>query len=377
MFYEESYLVATLNDDIDMSLAFSSLSESYTDTLNFVLSVTSLNGTWLGYQSVDTQFFFCGMAAPFSHLGGGTNSYSKWLKVGYSYSTTYPCQLSTVFEEEMVFYELFITDDLSDTLVPVPVRITNLKNDNGALVNENVMVEDEVDDILTHRFFLLDTQSGITSSSTNEALERPYPAEYVRYASSMKMSIKIREEDPEKIYPPILTITYSDAKNTWTTDEESQVDIEFTVEYIQDTNEFWETVNGFFITLLILTFLLWGLRINNWRKRIERSGGNESSAAAKVGSPFGPSSPFQSFITLSVLGMHSFVLIFFPFTFMICGYWFAFFKLQSSVFVMLPPLHTSYESFENEYYPFYTIINLLFFFHMFYIAHTIWKQVFF
>ena len=57
--------------------------ETYDDRVNlqanymqYVLSSYSMNGTWLGYQSLETLFSYCVQLAPDSLGGGGTGTAS-------------------------------------------------------------------------------------------------------------------------------------------------------------------------------------------------------------------------------------------------------------------------------------------------------------
>ena len=108
-----------------------------------------------------------------------------------------PKQLNQ-FQNSNYFFELFLVD-IDGSLIDVPVLITNVKLESG---NSNDQVDSSAQ-MLTRRFFLFDTISGIRDGE--------YPGgtpTTIQYLSSMKLMIQLDNENPEKIYLPILKLTY-------------------------------------------------------------------------------------------------------------------------------------------------------------------------
>jgi meckelin len=73
-----------------------------------------------------------------------------------------------------------------------------------------------------------------------------------------------------------------------------------------------------------------------------------------------------------MIAAHAFVIVFFPFIFCLCAYWFVFFKLQETVFVMMPANNEYYLM--NEYFFYEAFFYTLFWVHTFYMLYTIYMQ---
>jgi meckelin len=71
--------------------------------------------------------------------------------------------------------------------------------------------------------------------------------------------------------------------------------------------------------------------------------------------------------------IHSFNIVFFPFTVLVAWYIFVFFKLQSFPAVLLPPMDSLYD-FKSPYYPFTIMLYVLSFFQFGYICTLVYKQ---
>src|SRR6056300_517592 len=84
----------------------------------------------------------------------------------------------------------------------------------------------------------------------------------------------------------------------------------------------------------IISVLIFGIRMNNWQSRQRANQSDPTLAGSVMGLHF--------ILHAVMIACHTFVLLFFCFIFMVCAYWFVFFKLQNEVFLLLPP--------ENEFY---------------------------
>jgi hypothetical protein len=58
--------------------------------------------------------------------------------------------------------------------------------------------------------------------------------------------------------------------------------------------------------------------------------------------------------------IHCLVIFLFSFIFFLCTYWFVFFKMQDTVYVMLPPSN-NFENEDDDYYIIWVLIYLCFF----------------
>ncbi|KAL3827608.1 hypothetical protein ACHAXA_002105 [Cyclostephanos tholiformis] len=319
----------------------------HVSVLRFKVAKYTLNGTFLGIVDVKNHFEFCANG----HLGGDDGR-SHWSEFGLSYRVEHLCPISSLLGQEMFFYDIYLVDESSDScrpewdcLYPIPVLNRNLVK-NSRFPNINQRPGDDIDDVYTRRFFLFDNESGRTSSGTA----------VLRFAKKIVLKIQIQSEKTTRLYPPILTIEYATAtKGSWSGEEE--VTSVFQVEYSMRTNKFWESIQIMIGFLCAIAIVIFGIRLNNWQSR-QRT----SDDSGLTGSIFSLSLVLQVFMVAS----HTFVVLLFSFIFMICTYWFIFFKLQNEVFLLLPP--------ETEFIFFVTSFHTLFWFQTSHVACVIANQ---
>ena len=251
LFYSDQAQTVREDREIEMKMSFKKMG-GYVNELDYRLGKYTMNGTFVGFETLSNQFSYCGRTAPDTEFGAGDTSSTKFLKFGSSQRETYSCDLETLESEEMFFYDMWIvdignTDCASGTqvaadglcLYPVPVLMRNLRED-GQTPNLNFRKTQEVDDIFTRRFFLFDNLSGKKDGNL----------EILRYAKSIVLQNTIQPENPNKIYPPTLTIEYVERRpSAWTdradgnTAEEMAIDtLMFKAEYTMDTAEFWQNL---------------------------------------------------------------------------------------------------------------------------------------
>lgn len=177
--------------------------------------------------------------------------------------------------------------------------------------------------MLTRRFFVYDTLMGITTGSFPER-SPPY---FVRYAKSIKLMIALDMDPsrPEVIYPPYLEIDYESALTDQITQSlmSRQGYAAFTVEYSQELNGFWDLARGFFITLIVVLVLIL-LIVAFVYRNADRLDVEASAGKA------------QFFGKIVAVAADAFSMIFFWYLFGVCAGWFIFYKMQSSVFCMMP-----------------------------------------
>ena len=332
-----------LNDrGINMRVSFHP-EVDHVSVLRFKLAKYTVNGIFLGIEDMKNHFEFCAE----DNLGGNDGQ-SHWSGFGSSYRIEHLCPLSSLVEQEMFFYDMYLVDESSDTckpeldcLYPVPVLNRNLVR-NNKFPNINQRLGDDIDDVYTRRFFLFDNVSGRTSSGT----------EVVVYAKNIALQIQVQSEKPTRLYPPRLTIEYATAtKGKGFGQEVSSV---FQVEYSMTTDKLWESIRIMIGFLCAIGVVISGIRLNNWQSR-QRA----SDDSGSTGSIFSLSLVLHVFMVAS----HTFVMLLFSFIFMICAYWFTFFKLQNEVFLLLPP--------ETEFIFFEASFHALFWFQTSYIAYDV------
>ncbi|CAN0575341.1 unnamed protein product [Ectocarpus sp. 12 AP-2014] len=109
---------------------------------------------------------------------------------------TFECDLKSLLGEEAFFYDPYIaTGELH------PIAVLNVNYGDGASSpNLNIRALDELDDVFTRRFFFFDSVSGGGGGVGGGG----FVPEVLRYATSMRLTFKIRDGAPESIYPPIL-----------------------------------------------------------------------------------------------------------------------------------------------------------------------------
>lgn len=177
----------------------------------------------------------------------------------------------------------------------------------------------------------------------------------MRYANKIVLQIQTQSENPSKLYPPKLTIQYATATSSSWSGNEGDVDssLVFHVEYSMKTDNFWASIQ--IIILCAVGVVIFCIRMINWQSRQKTDTGSAGSTA-------GLWFMLHAFLT----ACHTLAMLFFLCLFLICAYWFVFFKLQHDVFLLLPP--------ENELYLFEATLHALFWCQTMHVAYTIVQQ---
>lgn len=107
--------------------------------------------------------------------------------------------------------------------------------------------------------------SGLTASS-------PDKPTLIRYASNVTLAVEIQTKSPTHIYPPILTIKYAEANPSSWGNSPSNAISGYTLRayYTMDTTSFNTSLFQAFIVAVVLTGLIFILRVSNWNKRNTR-----------------------------------------------------------------------------------------------------------
>lgn len=148
---------------------------------------------------------------------------------------------------ENFFYELYLRD-YNDELIDVPILIENFSGDTGGFPNRN---GDKKRWVLTRRFFIFDTVSGVRQN------EYPSGAPVVaRYPRKMTFEIKLDIENEEMIYLPYLRIDYRERTLSFIKNTNSEAEIEFGTYYMSSTAKFWESAMAIWYTLIVLMLII-------------------------------------------------------------------------------------------------------------------------
>ena len=268
----------------------------------------ALDGAFLGAAPLDTGLYYCGASAPDSAEGGGTSSSTEYLRVGYSVWRRFSCDLR-LLRGGAELLELYLVD--GDVLYPLPARVGG---DDAPLVR---------------RFFLSDALSGVDVSDDAPSA--------LRFAERVSLRVRVRRDDPSRVEAPVLTLEYAAAGAAALSAGERR-DVRFAASYAMDDAGVMGTVAGLCIAGGALCGALFLLRLRFFLRRRERFAKDFSAVDLGRMKSAGDAPPRALVVGAAALRclLSSFVAVFLPLWWAVCAYWFAFFKLQDSVFVMLP-----------------------------------------
>ena len=343
-----------------------------TQLLRYVVGSYKMDGTFNGYQPLDTFFSYCSRRAPFSGQGGGKGQSDKWQIYGSTESASYQCDLDTLLGQEQLFYEMFLYDPTAETAyLPVPMRAVNITS-NGALVNPNHPQDVcTAPDLLVTRFMLFDVVSGLTSSSGD------IPS-VIRYAADITIEVNLRDGE-YTIFSPVLSIYYGVSQpGIWPNraldfnedgtmnkiNTARTVGIEFSGRYTQNMKAFMKVFYGWSIASGVFCGLHALYRFNTWMTRHNRQ--MAPGSAGSVGS-------IVLLWEFAMAIISSYVYFYFTIQLLICWYFFTFFKLQGVPDNLLPPTDDIYSE-DSPYYMFSTNITYMFLAQVTYCGYLIYKQ---
>lgn len=156
-------------------------------TLNFALSIFSLNGTWMGFHDLSHQFQLC--EYPWEKQ-------DTWNKVGVNFNNKCKIGLDYFLKRnwermsEPLFYDVYLRTGVNQ-LYPVPILILGPDDSESEILKSPYKH-------LVRRMFLVD---GL-SARENENLD----PSVVRYAQEVSLSVQLREDG--LIYPPLITVRW-------------------------------------------------------------------------------------------------------------------------------------------------------------------------
>lgn len=371
--YTTTAAVTTSDQALARVMSFDASVESGTsDTVQLILVKFALNGTFLGVERLTNQLIYCGAGS-----SSALPDAPAWLRFGYAFTGAYNCALRSLLAggAEPIFYDLYIRDLAADgvsgvntlvgnsvtlpmTLYPVPVRIVNYVSSDGSAPNRNSGTGDEANDVLTRRFTLYDTVSGVTTSGGTP--------EVIRYASSISLSFPTRRDGnsrPNLLNPPVLTITYSERLYGPMVGDDAGYGTDvltFNVEYVSEQTTYNSNIMSVATALGIVTAMYAVARVVAWTRMNARN-------------------QFESSLSLRHLGMWllitatSAAMAYFWFAWTVSMYWLVFFKLQTAVHVLLPAWRPTYR--DSDYLTFDAGVIVLFVAFLLRVGMQIWNQV--
>lgn len=326
---------------IDMSMTLRASDESGEHVLDLRLATFTLNGTLLGFERLSTQMYYGEMSAPDTHKGGGPWRSTTWQRFGYSFRDHFRVDLSKLAErrlEDQRLYELFVVDVKSQQWYPVPVQNNRFTTETGDLVNRNEKTSDEDDDRFARRFTLFDVASGVPLNDEDPTL--------IRYLVKIKFHCEARASKPSRIHVPYLELDYDERRLDAVQNDKDmrEARVVFRVEYWMDSSHLWAAVDALFFTTLAASVVAWIYARRIWQVKT-----------------YGTASGLQDGLTRHyawrclLLYARIFVAFFFPVVFLVASYVFVFFKLQETVFILLPR-DDGGDGNDLAYYPFYTVL---------------------
>lgn len=240
---------------------------SFADVLVFWLASYSLEGSWLGWQRLESQLDPC------SRAGTSTKPRSlpsAWRRFGSSLRSECNILASSVLEcgRQPVFYDLFV-ENTDGSLVPVPVRILNIVTQSGR-PNLNLGDADNTNDILVHRFLMCDAVSGRESGpgGAGEAyLDGTGYLRVIRWAAHLAVQVQVRPEGEGQIYVPVVSIAYAEKRADNLQEGIIGLPGSFAAEYSMDASGYWTAVIVLFVFILLFMLALMVLRLCLFRSR--------------------------------------------------------------------------------------------------------------
>lgn len=217
------------------SFSYENLEIGVVKRLRFKIATYTYDGEFTGFSDLDDQLVLCPQP---------TEELQRLFDIGTTveFSCTYDLSgLVSLNKFEVPrkanrFYELFLVDYNGD-LIDVPVKIENVISPTG---DEPNMEEDMSQWILTRRFFMFDTISGISTEDWPNGAPT-----VIRYPKRMVLKINLDLNNEEMIDVPYLQIRYAERTNAYI-QENSLTDISFESEYFMSTEGFWRGAGAIF-----------------------------------------------------------------------------------------------------------------------------------
>lgn len=219
-------------------------------------------------------------------------------------------------ETANAFFELYI-EDANKNLVDVPVLIKGFRDVNGDKPNQSLNYESSR---LVHRFFMYDTISGIEKDGGYKELKEP---QYIRYASSVRLTVQMDPDKEERIRKPLLEIDYRTYKTDIITDLSVEVPASFYFDYYEEGAAFESSGEIIVYVFNAVVLLVVAVRMYYWIKM---------NPPRYVARHWGVS--FGMKLLLVICDVWSNIM--FTVYFAVTSYWFIMYKMQSNAYLLMP-----------------------------------------
>lgn len=145
-----------------------------------------------------------------------------------------------------MFYELYLVD-YNGNLIDIPILVDNIIGLQGDSPNQGSVSSAW---ILTRRFFLFDTISGITVENFPQG-----PPTVIRYAKTFTLKINLDNTQEEMIYVPYLYVQYRERTASYI-NQNSLTKVSFNTEYMLETTSFWKGASATFYVFIAVFVLI-------------------------------------------------------------------------------------------------------------------------
>ena len=313
LFYDVGIEYTSMTD-LELEVSQSDSGDSDTGNtvkdLEFVVSVTSLTGTWLGMKSMGKLFQLC---------GGKETELDAWRAFGTNYYNTCTLSVEDALDAargfgistsgETLFFDLYIQDlggvaastsEWPERLYPIPVYVTNAEANSNSFSN---------DDFFVRRFYVIDETLGVETDGAD--------ATAVTYAQTFSLTTQMTTSDNKKIYVPSVSITYASRDPSF--DYVASDSVSFTVTYSSSTDDYWDAFLGITCAVFCVAAIYWRYSIVKVSRRRQVLEPDAVWAGHAVG------------IASNAISFGSFVVLFWA-----SSYFFTLYKAQTEVYVMVP-----------------------------------------
>ena len=294
----------------------------YVNQLELYVAIYYENGTFIDMSKLEDKFIFC---------SNSYNAASNFSMFGNDVLIDCQIDLNELKSKENYFYEIFLNNELpSDEnidLIQIPILVDNFK------IGDKIQNETDMKNwTLINRMFL---------NNNNW------------YAQRIKFVVElINQNNKHYIYRPYFEIYY-EKRGT-----ENVAYVSFISEYKTDIKNFMKACLAFLIVCIILVLVIVIFRMIVWVQLNPKE--------------LTPESFSKSFLLTLLMKICKWWGLFsFWYCFILCAYWYFFFKLANRIYLLMPPL----EEYKKYYRKFDIMFGIGFGMYMIFMILRIYFQV--
>lgn len=325
----------------EMTVSFDTGASDKVGILEFTMAKYHMDGTFVGYEPLTDQLILC------PHSSQETKRYREF-GTNVQIDCSLDVELFTTLEDTY-FYEIFLIDS-NGVAQDVPVLIKNIRDENGNEVNSG---SGESSWQLVRRFFIYDNISGRVGT---EAYAKKETTTVLRYLVAAKLVVELQTDTDEAIYIPYFELEYRSRLTSYISTQDSTASVSFESEYSMSISNFLQVAMGILILAHAIVLFVCIVRTYVWTKNNPPAISRETYIFWLCGKSL-------------MIFVATWTFIIFWYMFLLCSYWFIFFKMQYHVFVLLPPARDP-----SSYVPFASIVGLLVFLHLITVFDMIRRQ---